>query len=70
MLHPLQFGFRENHWAPDAILNLVKEIKQGLQQKQCTTAVAMDIEGAYDNLDPNILIERLIQYGCSGLHIQ
>lgn len=54
-------GFRINRSCNDNIAILVTDINSGFLRKKFMSAVFLDIEGAYDNVVPSILIQELIE---------
>lgn len=73
-----QYGGRSGYAAPDAVLKLVNYIKapQGAKKrnqskrKRTTTAMMIDIKGAFDHVNKTILIRRMIQMGIPGAAIR
>lgn len=54
-----QFGFREKHSAPHALLSTFKCIKQGLALRKTTGVLSFDIEKAFDRVWHNGLIYKM-----------
>ena len=54
-----QFGAREGYCASDAVLELVHQVKTN---KADTTAMMIDIKGAFDNVSRDTLLETMTRY--------
>lgn len=65
-IHENQSGFRAYHSSVDAALHLLESIKQAFKAKHGLTAVTLDLEGAYDNVDHQKLLERIPSNACPG----
>ena len=61
-----QFGFRKNHSTNHALVNMIEQIKQNLDNKMYTCGVFVDLEKAFDTVNHNILIKKLEHYGIRG----
>ena len=61
-----QYGFRENHSTYMALLNLVDQITNELDNKQFSFGICIDLSKAFDTLDHEILISKLNHYGITG----
>ncbi|VVT49099.1 uncharacterized protein SAPINGB_P002103 [Magnusiomyces paraingens] len=61
ILNEYQFGCRKGYSAPDALLKLINDIKskQETNPKTRTSAIMVDIKGAFDNVDHKHLLETL-----------
>lgn len=58
-LPPNQFGSRPGYSAPDALAKLVSEIEINQSKNKTTSILAIDIKGAFDNVNHFILLETL-----------
>ena len=58
-----QYGFREGRSTVDAIYDAVEYTREKWTSGQSVAMVSLDIDGAFDNADWNIIIDRLIEYG-------
>lgn len=58
-----QSGFRKNRSCLDTVSTLVTEIKNNNVDKKMTGVIFLDIEGAYDNVDPYLLYRELWRFG-------
>ena len=54
-----QFGAREGYCASDAVLELVHRVKTN---RADTTAMMIDIKGAFDNVNRDTLLEIMKRY--------
>lgn len=60
-----QSGFRKGRSCVDNILNLSLYVQDGLRSGRDTVAVFLDVRGAFDNVVPKILLQQLVEIGCS-----
>lgn len=58
-----QFGFAKGLSSTHALSSLGAVISRSLQKKKPILAVAIDIQKAYDSVDPGLLIEKLMNCG-------
>ena len=63
----LQFGFRKKHSTNHALLNIIENIKEKLDQNIFSCGVFIDLEKAFDTVNHKILVEKLEFYGIRGL---
>ncbi|OXU20944.1 hypothetical protein TSAR_013117 [Trichomalopsis sarcophagae] len=61
IISPSQFGFRKQKSTQDSTTLLVSKAYLSLSKKQVFAFPMLDIEGAFDNVDPNTLIQDLIE---------
>ena len=67
ILNNSQFGFRKNMSTALAIIELVEEITTSIDEGKTTVGVFIDFKKAFDTVDHNILIKKLLHYGIRGL---
>ena len=70
ILSETQFGFRKGFSTEAAITQFVDEIHKGLNDRQYTAAVFMDLSKAFDVLDHDILKLKLEHYGFRGIFLE
>lgn len=58
-----QFGFRRKRACSDNIAILYTNIIKAFKSRKSVTALFLDIQAAYDNVLPNILINKLMKLG-------
>lgn len=54
-----QSGFRKNHSTETALLKIQSDIMMSADSKEYTVMVLLDLSSAFDNIDHNIMINRL-----------
>lgn len=55
-IHPMQFGFRPNHFTKTAILHLIRQVKARLDKGGVVGAVFLDFRKAFDTVKHNVLL--------------
>ena len=63
LLFRKQFGFRKAHSTDYALIELINKIYDSFNQNRYTLGVFIDLSKAFDNVDHNILIDKLNLYG-------
>lgn len=49
----------------DNLTNLTVYVDDGFKRKKDTSAVFLDVQGVFDNVDPGLLCEKIAAIGCS-----
>ena len=70
LLYEYQFGFRENLSTELAINQIYENFVRGVESKEMTCSVFLDLKKAFDTVDHNILIKILNCYGVRGLPLK
>ena len=63
LLHESQFGFQINNPTEHAILQFTGDIAQNFDNGKFTLGVFIDLSKAFDTVDHQILLKKLIHYG-------
>ncbi len=66
ILYAYQFGFRENHSTAMALIEIVDNIYQELENGKYVAGIYLDISKAFDTVDHSILLYKLEHYGIRG----
>ena len=61
-----QYGFREQHSTELASLELIDRLLMEMDKGETPLNIYMDLSKAFDTLDHNILLEKLLYYGIQG----
>ena len=62
-LYQRQFGFQKQFSTAHAIIKLIEDIEESLDNKQSVCAVFIDLQNAFDTVNHNILLNKLSHYG-------
>jgi hypothetical protein len=54
-LHKDQHAFRKGHCTENALSHMTDSVERGLKEKKVVLAVFLDIKGAFDNLNTNVI---------------
>ena len=65
-----QYGFHKNHSCEHAVQELVGNILKGLEKKEYTIAVYLDLSKAFDTLEHDVLLQKLELYGIRGIALE
>lgn len=65
-----QHGFRKHHNTTDGLLKLIEYIKSEWKKGNVVSILTLDLSGAYDNVDHEILIKKMQQLGIPNYIIQ
>lgn len=61
-----QFGFRKGKCATESFSCLISDIKNSFHSNSTTVCAFLDVQGAFDNVNPSILVKILNDIGISG----
>ena len=61
-----QYGFRENHFTYMALLIMLDQISQKIDNKKYSIGLFLDLSKAFDTNDHHILLQKLANYGIRG----
>ena len=67
ILYDLQFGFQKKHSTDHALLDIIENIKEKLDEKIFSCGVFIDLEKAFDTVNHDILLKKLHFYGVRGI---
>ena len=65
-LYENQYGFREAHSCEHAIGKVINGIVKGLENKETSACVLLDLSKAFDMIEHTIMLEKLSLYGIRG----
>lgn len=61
-----QYGFRTNRSTSLALMELIKEITNGIEKKKHVVGIFIDLKKAFDTINHNIVLQKLERYGIRG----
>lgn len=67
VFYDLQFGFRKSYSTNHALISIVENIRDQLDNKTFSCGVFIDLEKAFDTVNHSILIQKLDHYGIRGI---
>ena len=67
LLHDDQFGFRENSSTAIALVTVIDKITESLERGDYALGIFLDFSKAFDTVDHSILLNKLYNYGISGI---
>lgn len=62
----VQYGFRRGRSCTDSFISLISDLKNANKKKVNTVCVFLDVQGAFDSVDPGILVKVLSDLGIPG----
>ena len=63
MFFDLQFGFKSKYSTSHALLSILDEIRNNLDNNAYSCGVFVDLEKAFDTVNHKILLKKLEHYG-------
>ena len=66
ILNKLQFGFRNNHSTFMALVVLIENLVNALDNGKCAVGIFLDFQKAFDTVDHGILLDKLYCYVIRG----
>jgi len=67
ILYDYQFGFRRYHSTTLALIDVVDQIYQHLDNRDMILGIYLDLQKAFDTVDHNILLAKLANFGIRGV---
>ena len=67
IIHNLQFGFRFNHSTEHALISITEKIRDALDSGNIACGVFIDLKKAFDTVNHEILLKKLLHFGVRGL---
>ena len=67
IIYNLQYGFRSKHSTQHAILDIVNNIHNSMDNGKYTCGIFIDLKKAFDTVNHSILVAKLENYGIRGL---
>ena len=67
ILYNNKYGFRNNHSAIHALIDMTEKIRNALDNKNYACGVFIDLEKAFDTVNQTILLDKLKYYGVRGI---
>ena len=65
-----QFGFRNNHSTYMALLIMLENIRNALDNGECAIGIFLDFKKAFDTVNHDILLNKLFNYGIRGIALE
>ena len=65
-----QFGFRNNHFTSMALLIMLENIRNALDNGECAIGIFLDFKKAFGTVNHDILLNKLYNYGIRGIALK
>ena len=63
VIYSLQFAFRKQYSTSHALINITKNIRKALDDRNISCEIFVDSQKAFDNVDHQVLLAKLNHYG-------
>ena len=70
LLSEQQYGFREKHSTYMALLDIIDDISESVDNKHFSIGVFLDLSKAFDTTEHRILLNKLTIYGVRGVALE
>ena len=70
IINPNQYGFRKNHSAYMALLDLHDKITEAWDKNEFAIGISIDLSKAFDTINHHILLKKLAHYGVRGIVLE
>ena len=66
LIYPGQYGFLKGRSAEQAMVDILYKITDAIEHKKFTLGIFLDLSKAFDTIDHNFLLKKLLCYGIRG----